>query len=145
MFKKLVYPVAKLSQANLKQFAIKRLPIYILGLIILIVFGVKPLMYTLGLFVFFFLGWIMKGLYQSIIDWRMQLRMNRIHFSQVEYEQLKRENNMLHDALNVFKEHAKTGRGGVGAPMPQAPPPKPRFDPQQMHEMILQMKEENGQ
>jgi hypothetical protein len=134
-------PIA--AKFDKKTFFRKRLPIYGGALLILIVFGVKVFMLMVGLILAFFVGWTCKGLMQAFKDWRLSQRLNRVHFSAAEYEQMKRENAMLHEALQAYKENAK-GRGSAGPSMAQAPPARPRFDPQMVQDMILQMREEGG-
>lgn len=143
--KRLYVFASRLSERSLKAFMMKRLPVYLLLLLVLILYGVKGLMITLMFFVSFFLGWTVKGLFQAFKDWRLTQRLNRVYFSQVEYDSLHRENKMLHEALNAFRDSAKRG-GGAAAPMPQAAAPqRARYDQQQIQEMILQMNgEANG-
>lgn len=118
----MIEKLAMLKPEKLKAFALKRLPLYLIFVVVLIVFGVKSAMVMFFMFLSFFLGWTIKGVYQAFNDWRLTQRLNRVHFTQVEYETMERENKLLHEALNMFKENAKGRMGGAGVRHePQAP------------------------
>jgi hypothetical protein len=137
---KIIYLLSHLSPKKLKLFALKKIPIYLLIVLIFIMYGVKGLMTTFFLALFFFLGWTFKSVYQAFHDWRLTQRLNRVYFSAADYDSMERENKLLHDALNAFKENAKRS-GGAGvrndAPIPHSV--KPRIDHQAIQEMLLQM------
>lgn len=140
---KIVYWLSRISPRSMKIFAVRKLPIYALLLLVLIVYGVKGMTITLFLGLFFFLGWTFKGMYQAFQDWRLTQRLNRVHFSAVEYEGIKRENDMLHEALNAFKDNGKRN-GGLGR-RDDAHAPRPSrsaMDHESIREMILQLREE---
>lgn len=110
----MIEKLANLKPDKIKAFALKRLPVYVAFIIVLIVFGVKSAMVMFFMFVSFFLGWTIKGLYQAFTDWRLTQRLNRVHFTQLDYETMERENRLLHEALNMFKENAKGRTVGAG-------------------------------
>ena len=134
---------SRITKRGFRKFIFKRLPVYLFLLLVLILYGVKGLMITFGLLVSFFLGWTFKGLFQAFKDWRLTQRLNRVYFSQVEYDALHRENKMLHEAFNAYKDNVTKRGGGAAAPMPQAvPPQRPRYDAEQIRDMMLQMQGE---
>lgn len=141
MFQKLYGMTANISKKGIRNWMLRRFPLYLFFAFILLAYGVRGAMMMFLLFLAFFMGWTAKGLFQAIKDYRLTLRLNRVYFSQAEYDTLHRENKILHEALNAFKDASK-GRGGAAAGAPQAATPRPRFDADQIREMMLQMQGE---
>lgn len=48
-----------------------------------------------------FLGWITKGIMQSIKDYRLALKVNSIQFSMKEFEKMQEENKRMKDDLQT--------------------------------------------
>jgi hypothetical protein len=144
MFQKLYGMTGQFSGKGLKKWLLRRMPVYVFLLFVTLLYGVKGLMTAFLLILSFFLGWTFKGLIQAVKDWRLSQTMTRVHFSQVEYDSMQRENRMLHEALQAFRD--ATGKRGNGVAAGSAPaaasPARPRqheYDPQAIQEMILQM------
>ena len=133
----LKYFLQKLTTDQLKTFMYKRLPIYILALFIFLLFGVKGLVITFFLVVFFVLGWTLNKIYSIVSDYRLAQKINRIHYTTIEFEALKRQNKALYEAVKAYQDGA-VGRGGSAVVRPPTAPTKPRIDQQQIQEMILQ-------
>lgn len=117
----------RITRQGLIRFAIKRLPFYVLGLTILTLWGVRGLMITFLLVLSFALGWIFCKLKAALADYRLTQRLNRIHFTAVEFDSMKRERDM---ALQAWQELSRErSRGAKAAPMPPTPPGPPRYQP----------------
>lgn len=133
------YYLSKLTETDLKRFLYKRLPFYLVGLFILIVFGVKGLVITFFLVLSFVFGWIAKGVINVVKDYRLAQRLNKVHYTTLEYESLQKQNRALYEAVKAYQEGAVGGRGASGVGRPPSSPSRPRMDHQQIQEIIAQM------
>lgn len=98
---------------------------------------------TFFLGLFFFLGWTGKGVYQAFSDWRLTQRLNRVHFAAAEFDVMKRENELLHKALNAYKENGRrVGGAGVRNEPQSSHPPKASIDPDYTREVMRQIRGE---
>lgn len=139
MLKLLHYISLRFNKKNL----LRSIPIYGVAAVIGLLFGVKGLATTAFLIFFFFLGWIGHSLWGAIKDYRLTLRLNRVHYSQADYETLRRENKALLQALEARMDD-KGGRGvkvGVRPPSPPAPTTA-RLNPQDIEELRLRYEQE---
>lgn len=129
----------RVTKQGLMTFLFKRLPIYVLGLIILIVWGVKGLMFTFFVVTAFFLGWIVNKLVSAFKDYRLTQRLNRIHFTAIEYDTMQRERDL---AIAAFKEvtekAAKRVKAAAMPPMPSMPHNRATFDSETIAEYVRQ-------
>jgi hypothetical protein len=101
----------KISKAQLRSFALKRLPIIVVGTITLLVFGVKGLVTMTFMALAFVLGWTLKGAVQAYKDYRLSQALNRVHFNQMDVQTLRRERDLALAAVKAYQE-STTGRGG---------------------------------
>jgi hypothetical protein len=134
---------AKVTKQGLLHFLTKRLPVYAVGIFILLVGGIKGLMITFLCVMSFFLGWFINKLITAVKDYRLTQRLNRIHFTHIEYDTMKRERDMALDAFRqIDKERT---RGLKAAPMPPMPPSSHnRIDQDEIREMARRYLEEEG-
>lgn len=145
MLKTIYYFTHRFKQQNLK----KTVPLYLLTALILAVYGVKGLMLSFMIIFFYVMGWMSHKCMAFIRDYRLSRTLDRVHFSQAEFELLKRENKLLFDAL---QSHMKTNvRDGVGGGVktgqsrryPTAPPP--RMSREDLEEMELRYRMEEDE
>lgn len=133
---------AKVTRQGVINFLWKRLPIYVLGIFILMVWGIKGLMITFFITMAFFLGWITNKIITAVKDYRLTQRLNRIHFTHLEFDTMKRERDM---ALEAFRQIEKGTRGLKAAPTPPMPPSYRNIDPEEIREMARRyIDEENA-
>lgn len=142
---RIIYFLSQLSPRKLKLFAIKKLPIYLFFVLVFCMYGVKGMLITTFLILFFFLGWTGKGMFQAFHDWRLTQRLNRVYFSAADYESIQRENKLLHEALNAFKDNAKKGgTAGVRNDTPMSPPSRAMMNHESIRQMINEMRSEES-
>lgn len=115
------YFMNRFNKKNLK----KTVPIYAFALIILMFYGVKGLMTTFFVALLFIMGWLSHSAYIAIKDYRLTLALNRVHYSQADYQTLKRENMALMDAVQALMNKGGSGGGSKGPLRPVAPPTQP--------------------
>lgn len=127
-----------------KKHLIRSVPIYLVAALIAIVFGVKGLMISFFLGLFFFLGWITHSLWGVVKDYRLTLRLNRVHYSQADYETLRRENKALLHAVEARMEGGRGVQPGV-RPASSPAPTAARLTRQDIEEMKLRIEEEERQ
>lgn len=140
MLKKL-YP--HLVKFDKKTFLTKRLPIYLIGIFILLVFGVKGLVITIFLCMAFVGGWFLHSAVQLWKDYRMSLALNRVHFSAADVTTMKKQLDLALTAVKAYQQSAGGGRGVKGpqmAPNPSAS--RVRYDSDQLQALIMQMESE---
>lgn len=129
----------KVTKQGLMTFLFKRLPVYLLGLIILTVWGVKGLMFTFLLITSFFLGWIVNKLVSAFKDYRLTQRLNRIHFTAIEYDTMQRERDLAIAAFQQITEKAAKRVKAAGMPpTPSMPHHRANFDPEAIREYARQ-------
>lgn len=133
------YFLAKLTDTDIKRFMYRRLPFYLMGLLILLLFGVKGLVFTFFMIIAFALGWIIKGCLNVVHDYRLAQRLNKVHYSVIEYDSLKRQNKALYEAVKAYQEGAVSSRGASGVGRPPNPPARPRMDRAEIQEILSQM------
>jgi len=88
----------------------------------------------LFLVVGFFLGKFMEKALSAIRDYRLSLKLDRVHWSQVEYEAIKKERDALRAALSHQAMNFSAGvphRSGGGAPPAVGYPWPPSVDESQ--------------
>jgi hypothetical protein len=116
------YFLERFKKQNIK----KSIPIYLFVLLTILFYGVKGLIMTTFIILTFVAGWISKGLWQAIKDYRLTLTLNRVHFSKSDYETLKRENSALLTALESYMKNTDNARGrGVQGPLRPSNPSTP--------------------
>lgn len=123
LFTALYGKFARVTVGQRKTFLYKRLPVYLLAVLILFLFGVKTLIMTFFLALSFGLGWFLKSFISAVKDYRLTLRLNRVHFTHAEYESLQRENRALTEAVLAFQT-VRRGAGGAEVARPQAAAPQ---------------------
>lgn len=131
----------RLTERDVKGFIRKRLPYYLIALLIYLVWGGKGIVITFFMVLAFFIGWVLNGLIRAVKDYRLTQRLNRIHFTAIEFDALKRERDLAMEALRSLR--AEGGRGAKAAPMPPRPaaPQSRRFDEDEIREMLAQMED----
>ncbi|SFF49393.1 hypothetical protein SAMN04487969_15511 [Paenibacillus algorifonticola] len=131
---------AKVTRKGLLTFAIKRLPVYLAGLTILMIWGVPGVMMTFLLVMAFFFGWFLNKFLAAIKDYRLTQRLNRIHFTHIEFDTMRRERDMAIQAYQMVMEADSKGRRVKAAGMPPTPvPPSNRaYDPDTIREYMRQ-------
>lgn len=120
--------------------------IYGLGAFILLLWGVKGLVTTFLLIFCFFLGWVIHSGVSAIKDYRLTLRLNRVHYSQADYDTLRRENKALLDALQAQMEARGGGGGAVRGyrPGPAPAPSNTKWDSQRIEELKMRYEAEEA-
>lgn len=142
MIKRLYPMLSKITKEQLITFSKKRLPIYLIALIILLKFGVIGLMYTFLFTMFFVLGYVSKGLVNLYKDYRISLRLNKVYFNQAEYLSLQRMNEALEKAVKAYQTNGTKGQGPRGAVMPPGGPgPTTRMSHDEIMTMMKQIHE----
>lgn len=142
MLKLLYYFTNRFTKKNIAKMA----AVYAGAILIFLIYGVKGLMTVFFLILFFFLGWISNKLTAAIKDYRLTLRLNRVHFSHVDYETLRRENSALLEALQAHMKGAVRGRGVQGGgypPSPSTPNTGTRLSHEQVEEMRMRYEAED--
>jgi hypothetical protein len=129
----------RVTKEGFRAFVFKRLPFYLLGLMILLIGGVKAFMMTF-LFVFTFTaGWWMNKAINAFKDYRLTLRLNKMHFTSIEYDAMRRERDLALEALKTMTDdRAQRGRAAPMPPRPAAPVQQQRFGPDEIREFIAQ-------
>lgn len=144
LFGVLYKKAGKIDKITVKTFMKRRLPIYLLIILVLSIWGVGTAVSMFFLVVSFFLGWTTNKIISAVKDYRLTLRLNRQHYSTLEYETMKKERDI---ALKAFEQisagHAKKGvqgarQGNVPA-MPSASPHMRSMDIDHIAEMMRQM------
>lgn len=125
------------AKFNAKAF-LRRLPIYLLGLMILMVWGVKGLMFTFFVCLAFVAGWLGKTLKAAVADYRLTKRLERVHFTAIEYDTMKRERDMAMQAYMSIRDNKGRGAEVARPPMPPGPPRNATIDPDQIREFVAQ-------
>lgn len=141
MLKMLHYISFRLNKKNL----LRSIPIYIAAILIYFMFGVTGLIITFFLGLFFFLGWIVHSLISMVKDYRLTLRLNRVHYNQADYETLRRENKALLQALESRMENGGRGARQGGVPASSPPPTAARLNANDLEEMKLRYEQEENQ
>lgn len=118
MLKSLNYILLRFSKKNM----LRSIPIYVAAVLILLLFGVKGLLITFFLTVFFVLGWTAHMLIGAVKDYRLTLRLNRMHYSQADYETLRRENKALLQVIQTRMDVREGGRGTTTGGAQRTPP-----------------------
>lgn len=113
--KNLYYIFERFRKRNLKKTVI----FYLMILTIFLIFGVGGLMIAFFLILSFALGWWTKTIVQIVKDYRLTLRLNRISFTSMEYETMKKERDAFHSAYEALKKWKLGGRGVTSPPAPQ--------------------------
>lgn len=132
----------KVDKESVKRFSKKRLPFYLIGLLIFILFGTKGLVNSIFLFIFFILGWTLNKFVSAVKDYRLTLRLNRVQFNQVDFETMKRERDLALTALKQMTESGEGQKRVKAAPMPTMPSSAQRFGHDDIEEMLRQLQQE---
>ncbi|MDO3682088.1 hypothetical protein [Paenibacillus ehimensis] len=127
-----------------KKYLIRSVPIYLIAALITIVFGVNGLMISFFLGLFFFLGWITHSLWGVVKDYRLTLRLNRVHYTQADYETLRRENKALLQVVEARMEGVRGVQPGV-RPASSPAPKAARLSQQDIEEMKFRYEQEEQQ
>lgn len=130
---------AKVTKQGVMKFIIKRLPIYLLGLFILLIWGVKGVVFTSFVVIAFFLGWTLNKVVSAYKDYRLSQRLDRIHFTQIEFDTMRRERDL---AIAAFKEvtekAARRVKAAATPPMPSMPQHRATFTHEDIQEYVRQ-------
>ncbi|NOU81543.1 hypothetical protein GC101_22020 [Paenibacillus sp. LMG 31459] len=129
------------AKFSIKAF-LRRLPYYAGALIILMIWGVTGLMFTFFVIMAFVVGWYGKALKAAVADYRLAKRLEKVYFTQIEFETMKRERDMAMQAYMTMRD--ERGRGVKVAGVPPMPP-GPRHNtvgPDQINEFIAQFEGE---
>lgn len=105
----------RLTKDKVKHYLKTRLIYYVIVLIIFVIGGVKGLVMTTLIILSFFLGWITSKLINAFKDWRLTQRLNRIHFTAVEYEQMQRERDLAIAAFQTVTREAAASERRSGS------------------------------
>lgn len=101
----------RVTKDKAKHYLKTRLIYYVIALLIFLIGGAKALVMTTLLILSFFLGWITSKLINAFKDYRLTQRLNRIHFTAVEYDQMQRERDLAIEAFKtVTRESAELKR-----------------------------------
>ncbi|MCY7488071.1 hypothetical protein [Paenibacillus alvei] len=122
-----------------KVFFRKRLPVYVLGSLILLFYGVEGLVVTFFIVLSFVLGFMTKQILNAVKDYRLSLRLNRVYFSEAEYTTLKRERDVAMAALKLQQE--ERAEGGRRRATSTTMAPMARVSQMEIEEMMARMKE----
>lgn len=117
----------------------KRLPVYVLGSLILLFYGVEGLVVTFFIVLSFVLGFMTKQILNAVKDYRLSLRLNRVYFSEAEYTTLKRERDVAMAALKLQQE--ERAEGGRRRATSTTMAPMARVSQMEIEEMMARMKE----
>jgi hypothetical protein len=139
MFERLYKLFGKVTKEGFRGFMLKRFPLYVLGILILIFGGVKGLAMTLLCLLCLFLGWTAKGAVAAYKDYRLTQRLDRIHFTAIEFDAMKRERDL---AITAFQEVTAKAVARVKAagmpPTPAMPRQRATFGEDEIQEYIRQ-------
>lgn len=144
LFGSLYKKAGKIDKTTVKKFTRKRLPIYLLIILVLSIWGVGTAVSMFFLVVSFFLGWTTNKIISAVKDYRLTLRLNKQHYTNIEFETMRKERDI---ALKAFEQisagYAKKGvqgarQGNVPA-MPSASPHMRSMDIDQMMDIMRQM------
>lgn len=141
MFEWLYQMFGRVTKKGLVAFLIKRLPYYLIGLTILMIWGIKGVMFTFFVVIAFFFGWFVNKLMTAVKDYRLAQRLDRIHFTHIEYDTMKRERDLAIQAFQMITEKAaRRVKAAATPPMPSAPSygARQQFDPDTIREYVRQ-------
>lgn len=128
----------KVTKKGVIAFLLKRLPIYVIGLFILTVWGVKGVVITFFLVLAFFLGWVTNKMVAAVKDYRLTLRLNRNHFTTLEYDTMKRERDLALKAFQMIQGERPVGVKQGGGPAMPRPTVSRQLDPDEIREYVRQ-------
>lgn len=129
----------RLTKDKFKHYLKTRLIYYVIGLIILLIGGVKGLVMTTLLILSFFLGWTTSKLINAFKDWRLTQRLNRIHFTAVEYDQMQRERDLAIAAFQTVTKEAAASERRSGSDLARGRQPRSvRFTESDIREFMAQ-------
>lgn len=103
----------RITKDKLKHYVKTRLIYYVIALLILLVGGVKSLVITTFIVISFFLGWTVNKMITAFKDYRLTQRLNRIHFTAIEYDQMQRERDLAISAFKTIAEKTSTAPKGA--------------------------------
>lgn len=129
----------RITKEKAKHYLKTRLIYYVIALLIFFIGGAKGLVMTTLLILSFFLGWVTNKLINAFKDWRLTQRLNRIHFTAVEYDQMQRERDMAIEAWKTVTREAAASERRNGSDQARGRQPRQvRFTESDISEYMAQ-------